>query len=56
MEDMVGKTIKLAFQRIQQFVIWTSQVGVMTETLKTTLEANSRARLKDRKGDPEGGG
>ena len=41
---MVGKVIELAFQRIWPFVIWTSQGGVMTETLKTVPEEPEDAR------------
>jgi len=34
MTYMVGKIIKLTFQRIQQWIIWTSQDGVITKILK----------------------
>ena len=41
---MVGKMMKLAFQRIQRFIIWTSQEGVMTKTLKKDCTEAQKTR------------
>ena len=41
---MVGKMMKLAFQRIQRFIIWTSQEGVMTKTLKIAQKTRENWR------------
>ena len=44
---MVGKMMKLAFQRIQRFVIWISQERVMTKILKTAQKFRRRVETED---------
>ena len=44
---MVGKMMKLDFQRIQRFIIWTFQEGVMTKTLKTAQKPRRHAETED---------
>ena len=44
---MVGKMMKLAFPRIQWFVIWIFQEEVMTKTLKTAPKPRRHVETKD---------